>query len=41
LRQESRLPAAIDRAFLIGRVRPLSVDVMMRVDNGLRLALDL
>jgi hypothetical protein len=28
-------------SLLIGRDRPLSVDIMMRVDNGLRLVLAL
>ncbi len=31
----------IDRALLTDRVRPLSAEVMQRVDNGLRLVLNL
>lgn len=31
----------IDKALLTDRVRPLSAEVMQRVDNGLRLVLDL
>ena len=31
----------IDKALLMNRVRPLSVETMQRVDNGLRLALGL